>query len=339
MRTHLNTLFVTRENVYLRKDGAAVEVRQEGQTLLRVPLHNLDGIICMNWDASASSQLMAGCAEAGVTLSFCNPYGRFLAATRGFAHGNVMLRREQYRQADHSEDCLRIAGPMIAAKLANSRVILRRAIRDYGQNARIDQICRYLANEAESAASISSLDTLRGTEGEAASRYFSAFPELIRSPGFEMNGRSRRPPLDRVNALLSFCYSLLAHDCRSASESVGLDPAVGFLHRDRPGRPSLALDLMEELRPVLADRCVLTLINTRQISPSDFVTRESGAVELKEDSRKTVLTAWQERKQDEFVHPVLNEKVTYGLLPFIQARLLAKTIRADFDVYPAFLYK
>jgi len=339
MRTHLNTLFVTRENVYLRKDGAAVEVRQEGETLLRVPLHNLDGIVCMSWDASASSQLMAACAEAGVTLSFCNPYGRFLVATRGFVQGNVLLRRDQFRQADDLDACLQIASPMIAAKLANCRTVLRRALRDYGNNPLLEQTCQFLAHQAQSACTTPNLDTLRGLEGDAASRYFSAFPELMRSPGFEMSGRNRRPPTDRVNALLSFCYSLLAHDCRSALESVGLDPAVGFLHRDRPGRPSLALDLMEELRPVLADRCVLTLINTRKISPSDFVTRESGAVELKEDSRKTVLTAWQERKQDEFSHPVLNEKISYGLLPFIQARLLAKTIRKEFEIYPAFLYK
>lgn len=339
MRTHLNTLFVTRENVYLRKDGAAVEVRQEGETLLRVPLHNLDGIVCMSWDASASSQLMAGCAEAGVTLSFCNPYGRFLVATRGFVQGNVLLRREQYRQADDPETCCRIAGPMIAAKLANCRTVLRRALRDHGGNAELDQACRYLARKAERACSVPDLDELRGTEGESASRYFSVFSHCIRVPEFEMNGRSRRPPKDRVNALLSFCYSLLAHDCRSALESVGLDPAVGFLHRDRPGRPSLALDLMEELRPVIADRCLLALLNNRQITAEDFVVRESGAVELKEDSRKSVLTAWQERKQDEFTHPVLNEKITYGLLPFIQARLLAKTIRNDLEVYPAFLYR
>lgn len=339
MRTHLNTLFITRENVYLRKDGAAVEVRQEGETLLRVPLHNLEGIVCLSWDASASAQLMAGCAEAGVTLSFCNPYGKFLVAARGFTHGNVLLRREQYRKADDEPACLTIAGPMIAAKLANCRTVLRRAIRDHGENPEMDSVCRYLAREASNACSVPELDRLRGVEGEAASRYFSVLPQCIRATGFEMNGRTRRPPKDRVNALLSFAYSLLAHDCRSALETVGLDPAVGFLHRDRPGRPSLALDLMEELRPVLADRCVLALLNNRQIAPDDLVVRESGAVELKEDSRKKVLTFWQERKQDSFTHPVLDEKITYGLLPFIQARLLAKAIRGDLETYPAFLYK
>lgn len=339
MRQHLNTLFVTKENTYLAKDGAAVEVRFEGKSLLRVPLHNLDGIVALGWDIGASSQLMAGCAEAGVTLSFCNPYGKFLAAVRGFTHGNILLRRAQYRTADDPDASTRLAANMIAAKLANCRTVLLRAQRDHGENSEVEHCCRRLGNASEMALNAPDLDTLRGIEGDSAASYFSIFSILIKPPGLEFPGRVRRPPSDPVNALLSFAYSMLAHDCRSALESVGLDPQCGFLHRDRPGRPSLALDLMEELRPVFADRCVLTLLNRRQLGPEDFIHRESGAVELTEDARKKFLIAWQERKQDELTHPFLNEKISLGLLPFIQARLLARALRRDLDAYPAFLWR
>jgi CRISP-associated protein Cas1 len=337
LKTHLNTLFVTRENAYLTKDGAAVEVRHEGQSLLRIPLHNLEGIVALGWDIGASAQLMAACAEAGVSLSFCNPYGKFLAAVRGFTSGNILLRRAQYRVADDPIASTRIASSFIVAKLANSRTVLLRASRDHG--ADVDQASRLLQRNAEAALQAGNLESLRGLEGDAATAYFGTLPSLIQAPGFEFSGRNRRPPTDPVNALLSFAYSMLAHDCRSALESVGLDPQCGILHRDRPGRPSLALDLMEEFRPVIADRCVLTLINRKQINPADFQHRETGAVELKDESRKLFLTAWQERKQDELTHPFLNEKITFGLLPFIQARLLARALRGDLDAYPAFIYK
>lgn len=339
MRTHLNTLFVTREGVYLSKEGAAVDIRQNGESLLRVPLHNLDGIVAMGYDIGASSHLMAACAESGVTLSFCSPQGRFLAAVRGFTPGNVLLRRTQYRVSDDVSLSLKIAAPMIAAKLANCRTVLLRALRDHGPVPEIEDCTKWLARSAENTMRISDLDGLRGIEGDAAANYFSVFSKLLKGGEFDFSGRIRRPPLDPVNALLSFGYSLLAHDCRSALESCGLDAAVGFLHRDRPGRPSLALDLMEEFRPVLADRCVLTLINRRQLGPKDFRTQESGAVELTDEGRKLFLVTWQERKQDEIQHPFLEEKVTVGLLPFLQARLLARHLRGDLDTYPAFLWR
>jgi CRISPR-associated protein Cas1 len=339
MRQHLNTLFVTREGAYLKKDGAAVEVRQDGQTLLRVPLHNLDGIVCLGYDIGASAQLMAGCAEAGVTLSFCSPHGKFLAAARGFTPGNVLLRRAQYRQADAEADCIRHARSFVAAKVTNTRNILLRHTRDHTSHPEIDAALPVLRRNALAVLRAKSLEELRGIEGESASAYFAAFARLINVPGFEFPGRVRRPPTDPVNALLSFCYSLLAHDCRSALESVGLDAAVGFLHRDRPGRPSLALDLMEEFRPVFAERGVLTMLNRRQIQPGDFLHRETGAVELTDDARKRILVSWQERKQDEITHPFLQEKMSLGLVPFVQARLLARAIRGDLDAYPPFVWR
>lgn len=344
MRKHLNTLFVTLEGSYLRKDGAAVEVRHEGQTRLRVPLHNLDGIACFGWDIGCSAALMAACAEGGVALSFHSPHGKFLAAARGFTSGNILLRREQYRRADHEPASMAIAANMISAKLANTRNVLMRAARDHGEKSAerafaLNQAADHLAVRIGLASRATSLDTLRGIEGDAAAAYFAAFTHLLTNhdPEMRINGRSRRPPLDPVNALLSFLYVLLMHDCRSALESCGLDPQCGFLHRDRPGRPSLALDLMEEFRAFLADRTALSLINRQQITSRDFDVRENGAVRLKEDSRKKVLTAWQERKQDEITHPFLEEKTTVGLLPHLQARLLARHLRNDLDAYPAFL--
>jgi CRISPR-associated protein Cas1 len=342
MRTHLNTLFVTLEGAYLRKDGAAVEVRHDKQTKLRVPLHNLDGIVCFGWDCTASAALMGACAEADVALSFHTTHGKFLAAARGFTIGNILLRRAQYRAADQAESSLSIARNMIAAKISNCRHVIRRAGRDHREKnpagaeelaAASDQLTRRIRY----ATTATDLDSLRGIEGDAATHYFAAFPHLLTSQTFQIEGRNRRPPTDPVNALLSFLYTLLTHDCRSALESCGLDPQCGFLHRDRPGRPSLALDLMEEFRPLFADRAAITLINRRQITEKDFETKENGAVSLKPDSRKTVLNHWQERKQAEVLHPLLEEKVTLGLLPHLQARLLARHLRGDLDSYPAYL--
>ena len=344
MKQHLNTLFITLEGAWLAKNGQAVEVRHEKETKLRVPLQNLDGIVCLGWDISASAQLMAACAEAGVTLSFCSPHGKFLAAPTGFTSGNVLLRREQYRRADDPGACALIARNLIAAKIANSRTSLLRAVRDRPDAPgalQLQTTARYLGNRVATVACETSVDTVRGIEGDAAAAYFEVFQQLITvdDPSFMMKGRSRRPPLDPVNALLSFLYALLGHDCRSALAAAGLDAAVGFLHRDRPGRPSLALDLMEELRPVLADRTALALLNRRQLAGSDFETRENGAVFLREASRKKVLVEWQERKREELVHPYLQEKVTWGLVPHLQARLLARHLRGDLDAYPAFLWK
>lgn len=347
MRTHLNTLFVTLEGAYLRKDGAAVEIRHEGVTKLRVPLHNLDGIAAFGWDITASASLMHACAEADVALTFHNPHGKFLASSHGPIGGNVLLRRAQYRTADEEFQSVAIARNLIAAKIANTRALLQRSARDRGGRDadgafELQRASDSLSMRLELLNRAETLDSIRGIEGDSAVAYFAVFSRLVTIPHageFSLNGRTRRPPLDRVNALLSFLYALLAHDCRSAAESTGLDPQCGFLHRDRPGRPSLALDLMEEFRPVLADRAALTLINRQQIRVNDFEVKENGAVLLKEESRKTVLQHWQERKQTEIVHPFLQEKITIGLLPQIQARLLARHLRGDLDAYPAYLVR
>lgn len=344
MKKHLNTLFVTLDGAFLKKDGAAVEVRHEGESKLRVPLHNLDSIVTFGWDTCASAALMSACGEAGVGLSFHSPHGKFLASTTGGVSGNILLRRAQYRKSENKSDALLIAKNCIAAKLANTRNLLQRQLRDHPDipnhsiaSRAVDQ----LKNRLGHVRTALDLEELRGVEGEAATIWFGVFNDLIRSgdPKIKFSGRVKRPPTDPVNALLSFTYALLTQDCRSACESVGLDSQCGFLHQDRPGRHSLALDLIEEFRPVLADRFVLTLLNRRQITSQDFDYKENGAVILKEDSLKKVLVAWQERKQDEIVHPFLGEKMTIGLLPFIQCRLLARHLRGDHDAYPAMIWK
>ncbi len=344
MKRHLNTLFITLEGAFLRKDGAAVDIRHEGKSKLRVPLHNLDGIACFGWDCCATAALMAACSENDVALSFHTPYGKFISASNGFTSGNILLRREQYRRADKEEATLLIAGNIVSAKIANSRTTLLRAARDHGaknpeRGFALQQASEFLRPRIMRALGATNLDSLRGIEGDSATAYFAAFPHLITSGGDSMslNGRSRRPPRDPVNAMLSFVYTLLMHDCRSALEGCGLDSQCGFLHRDRPGRPSLALDLMEEFRSYLADRLVLSLINRGQIAAKDFRNEESGAVLLKDDSRKKVIAAWQEKKNTEVMHPFLQEKTTVGLLPHLQARLLARHLRGDLDAYPAFI--
>lgn len=346
MRQHLNTLYVTLEGAYLRKDGAAVEIRHEGETKLRVPLHNLEGIVTFGWDTTVSASLMAGCHEHGVSVTFLSPHGKFISSSYGGVSGNILLRREQYRRADSEPASLTIAQNMIAAKLHNTRTILQRAARDHGTKSAerahaLTRTADFLATRIAAVSRTTSLDSLRGIEGDSAAAYFATFNHLLTTddPAFQLNGRSKRPPLDRTNALLSFLYVLLAHDCRSACETVGLDPQSGFLHQPRPGRHSLALDLMEEFRPLFADRLALSLINRQQIRPEDFEIQQSGAVFLKDDSRKKILTAWQERKQEILHHPFIDEKITFGLLPQIQARLLARYLRGDHDAYPAYLHK
>lgn len=343
MKEHLNTLFITTEGAYLAKDGQAVAVRIERKTQLRVPLHNLDGIVCFG-RVGCSPSAMAACAEAGVTISLLNRHGRFQAAVQGFSPGNVLLRRRQYRLADNPDAACQIARNMIAAKIANARSVLLRSARDTSQPAVRDTlltVARRMATDVESARSCTSLERLRGLEGDSASRYFDTFPQLIAvsDAAFAFQGRSRRPPLDPVNALLSFLYSLLAHDARSACEASGLDAAVGFLHRDRPGRPGLALDLMEEFRPFIADRLALSLINRRQVTPAGFTTTASGAVLMDDKTRKKVLVAYQKRKQTTITHPVLGEKTTLGMLLHLQARLLARHLRGDLDAYPPFIWR
>lgn len=346
MRRHLNTIYVTSEDAWLRKDGANIVVEVEGAERGRAPLHMIEGVMCFG-RAGASPALLAACAEAGITVSFVSPNGRFLARVEGPRTGNVLLRRTQYRIADDPARAVPIVRGIVAAKAANQRAVVRRALRDHGSamapgvRTAIEEAERRLTDAARRTLIAADVAILRGIEGEAALVYFGVFDRLIRVEGEEMRfrGRSRRPPLDRINALLSFLYAMLGHDCRSALESVGLDPQVGYLHADRPGRASLALDLMEELRPVLADRLALSLINRRQLGPSDFIVEDGGAVLLKEDARKAVLVAWQDRKKDELKHPFLGETVTVGLIAHIQAQLLSRHLRGDLDGYPAFIWK
>ena len=346
MRRHLNTLYVTTEDAWLHKDGENAVVKVDRAERGRVPLHLLGGIVCFG-AVGATPALLGHCAERGICISFLSRYGRFLARIEGPVSGNVLLRRCQYRATDDAESNAALTRNIVVGKLLNQRTVVRRALRDHGKNTpddaltRLEKCERRLSDTARRAARSQATDTLRGIEGEAARAYYEVFGDLIRREerAFEFARRSRRPPLDPVNALLSFLYTLLVHDCRSALETVGLDSAVGFLHRERPGRPSLALDLMEELRPVLADRLALSLINRQQLSMDDFETAVSGAVSLRERPRKTVLVAYQERKKGELTHPFLNEKTSLGLVPFVQATLLARRLRGDLDGYPPFLWR
>jgi CRISPR-associated protein Cas1 len=340
----LNTLYATTEGVRLRKDGENIVAEVDGAERRRVPLHMLGSVVVFG-ATSISPPLIGALARGGITLVLLDRQGRFEARVEGPVSGNVLLRRAQYCASEQPDEIVR---SIVTAKIANQRVVLQRALRDHGAEMstehratveatvdRLERILRRVAFMNEGA------DAMRGSEGEAANGYFAVFGGLVRSPDPDVrfNGRSRRPPRDPVNALLSFLYTLLTHDCRSAAESVGLDPAVGFLHRDRPGRPSLALDLMEELRPVLADRLALSLINRRQVRGGDFETRDGGAVLLSEAGRKTVLTAWQERKKEERRHPFLDEMAPLGLVPFLQAQLLARHLRGDLDGYPPWFWK
>lgn len=343
MKKHLNTLFVTTQGAYLAKEGETVLVRVKKETRLRVPIHTLGGIVCFG-NVLCSPFLMGFCAEKDVAVSFLTEYGRFLARVQGPVSGNVLLRREQYRWADDMDVSARMARAILIGKVANCRTVLRRGLRDHAEkmnSSEVKEAVTRLGNSLDSLQVGLPLNSLRGIEGEAAHTYFRVFDHLIVSQkeAFVFRERNRRPPLDRVNCLLSFIYTLLMHDVRSALETVGLDPAVGFLHRDRPGRPGLALDMMEEFRPFLADRLVLSLINLNQVQESGFTESESGAVLMDDETRKSVLVAYQKRKQDEIFHPFIEEKVTVGLLFHMQALLLARYLRGDLDGYPCFIWK
>lgn len=346
MRRMLNTLYVTSEGAWLRKDGANVVVEVNGAEQGRVPLHMLEGVVSFG-RPGCSPALMAACAEAGIAISHLEPNGRFLARVEGARSGNVLLRRVQHRAADDPTRAVPIVRGVVAAKAANQRAVLLRALRDHGgtmaAEAReaLEAAERRLGHVARRTLAVAEVDALRGLEGEAAAAYFAVFDHLVRAegPAFRFRGRSRRPPLDRMNALMSFLYAMLGHDCRAAAEAHGLDPQVGFLHADRPGRAGLALDLMEELRPVLADRLALSLVNRGQLRAEDFVVEEAGGVRLADAARKTVLVAWQERKRDELRHPFLGEPAPLGMVAHLQAQLLARHLRGDLDGYPAFLWR
>lgn len=343
MKKLLNTLYITTENAYLALDGENVVVQSDGNTLGRLPLHMIDGIMAFGY-IGASPALMGKCAEMNKSLVFLKPSGRFLAKVTGKSYGNILLRREQYRVCDDPERSLAIAKNIISAKLANCGAVLSRAVRDHA--LRIDtekfaQIGAALQNGKVNAYRAPGADTLRGLEGECASLYFSVFDAMIlqQKEDFFYQGRSRRPPMDNVNAMLSLSYSLLTSMCVSALESVGLDAYAGVYHTERPGRCSLALDLVEEFRSPFADRFVLTSINKKSICGRDFVEKESGGILLTEDGRKKFLSLWQQKKKEEIVHPFLQEKVEWGLLPYVQAMLLAKYIRGDIDEYPPFVWR
>ena len=343
MKKLLNTLYVTTQGAYLAKEGETVVVKVNQEVRLRVPIHTIGGIVCFG-NVSCSPFLMGFCGENGVGISFLTESGRFLARVHGPVSGNILLRREQYRRADDQSYSAKMATAFVVGKVANCRTVLQRVLRDHAQKTDEHALRRSVDDLSRSLESLSlnqTLDVVRGLEGDAAHTYFNVFDHLIvaQKERFSFQERNRRPPLDNVNCLLSFLYTLLVHDCRSALESVGLDPACGFLHRDRPGRPSLALDLMEEFRPFLADRLALSLINLRQVQGKDFKEMETGAVMMNDETRKTLLVAYQERKQEEIIHPFLDEKITIGLLFHLQALLLARCLRGDLDVYPPFIWK
>lgn len=343
MKKFLNTLYITTQGAYLSKEGESVLVRVERETRLRVPIHTLAGIVCFG-NVLCSPFLMHHCAEHNVLVSFLSEHGRFLARVNGPVNGNVRLRRAQYRIADDYERSAVVARGFLLGKAANARTVLMRAVRDHEHVPQMADVAATASRIAMLAGHMereNDLDALRGREGDISRNYFEVFDHLIvaQKNDFTFQERNRRPPLDKVNAMLSFVYTLVAHDCIGALEAVGLDPQVGFLHRDRPGRPSLALDLMEEFRPLLADRLVLSLVNLKQVQAKGFQTTESGAVEMADETRKTLLVAYQKRKQEELKHPFIGEPAPLGICFHLQALLLARYIRGDLDGYPPFVWK
>lgn len=343
MRKLLNTLFVTTSGAYVAKEGECIVVKVDGEVRLRVPFHALEGVVCLG-QVGCSPQAMEACTESGITLTFLTEHGRFLARVEGRQTGSINLRRSQYRKSCDVNDALHLSKSIVFAKILNSRQVLLRAMRDHGARhdfIAVREVVRHLRWYGLRVKDATTLDELRGLEGDTARRYFSVLRHLVtrEDHAFDFSERSRRPPLDRINCLLSFVYTLLVHDCRGALEAVGLDPQAGFLHRDRPGRPSLALDLMEEFRAPMCDRLVLSLVNRQQISSSDFEVSAAGGVTLRDKARKTVLCAWQDRKKEELIHPFLREKLPLGVFHHVQARLLARSIRGDLDAYPPFFWR
>ena len=340
MRKLLNTLYVTTPEAYLSKDGLNVVVSVKQQEVFRIPAINIEGIVTFGY-MGASPGLMKLCSDSGISLTFLSPNGRFVSRVQGATHGNVLLRKAQYALSDDEGWSLHVAQLMIAAKIQNYRNILRRYIRDYGDCQEVDDAVRVLDANKRYALHAEDKTKLMGFEGIASNAYFEVLPKLIlnQKESFPFNGRNRRPPKDAVNAMLSLAYTLIANDITAALEAVGLDPYVGFLHTLRPGRTSLSLDLMEEFRAYLGDRFVLSLINMRQITPKDFLYQGEDGVILTDSGRRTFISAWQNRKRETITHPYLNEKVEIGLLPYLQAMMLARYIRKDIDDYPVFLIK
>ena len=343
MRKLLNTLYVMTDSCYLTLDGENIVIQNGDKALGRFPLHTLENIMCFTYKG-ATPALMGACAERKIGMSFFSPRGAFLARVVGKEYGNVLLRKEQYRISDDEKRSIAYAKNMIVGKVFNSRWSIERTLRDHAYRVdaeKMKQVSNNLYETLPKLDSVSGLDELRGIEGKAAEQYFSVLNDMIlnQKEDFAFTRRNRRPPLDNINAILSFAYTILAGDCANALSSVGLDPYVGFMHGDRPGRTSLALDLMEELRPVLADRFILTLVNTKAIQVVHFERQKDNAVLLNEDGRKVFFNAWQNHKKETITHPYLKEKIEWGLVPYVQALLLARTIRGDIDEYPPFLWK
>ncbi len=342
MRKLLNVIYVTSPDAYLSLEGETIVIKRDNQTAVHLPLHNIENILCFGY-AGASPALMASCAERNIGIAFLSPYGRFLARVIGRTKGNVLLRKRQYLLSEDNEASVELGSSFLIGKIYNSRKVIERATRDHALVVDVGEL-----NEASLSLKVlvrslkdcRNINDLMGFEGNAARVYFGVFNHFIlhQKQSFFFTERSRRPPLDNLNALLSFFYTILASEVLSALESVGLDPYVGFLHQDRPGRPSLALDLMEELRPIFADRLALTLINRKQIHPDGFIQKESGGIIMNDITKKTVLTAWQEKKKEEIMHPFLREKIEFGLIPYVQALLLARHIRGDLDAYPPYFW-
>lgn len=343
MKKVFNTLFITTQGTYLSKERETVAVHLDDDKKVRFPFHNLDGIVCFG-NVKLSPWLIGACGEKNITISYLTENGKYLGRFVGAVSGNVLLRRQQYRVADNDSQKADIASNMVIGKIANARFCLERYTRDYPDNkgvAQVKEVSGKLRKAINRLENSNSTDTIRGIEGEAGALYFSVFDNLIlkQKKDFKFTGRNRRPPIDPVNALLSFIYTLLHHDCVSACEATGLDPAVGFLHVDRPGRNSLALDLMEEFRTPLADRLVLSLINRQQISSNDFKSHVSGAVYMNDKAKKTIIDAWQSRKKDILTHPFMGEKTTIGAVFFYQALLLSRYLRGDLEAYPPFFWR
>lgn len=343
MRHLLNTIYLTQPDFYVFKEGETIVIEKQGQKILQLPIHNIEGIVVMN-QLTITPALMEMCSENKIHISFISFTGKFLVKIQNPIHGNVRLRRKQYRVADSKADSLLLAKNFVTGKVYNCRCVLQRLLRDHSEKIeteKIDQVIRALNRTLRVIEKAPDLQKLLGIEGEAAKYYYSIFGSLITNPDtlFCFNGRSRRPPLDEINAMLSFFYTLLAHDVEAALETVGLDPQVGFYHQERPGRSSLALDIMEELRPYIVDRFVVTLINNRQVNINDFVKKENEAVLIEPEARKKLLNIWQQRKQETIIHPFLKEKIEIGLIPYVQALLMARYVREDLDGYPPFLMR
>jgi len=343
MKKHLNTLFITNEKASIFRENQTIVVKVEKEIKLRVPIHTIGGVVCFGM-VYFSPQAVGFCAENGVTISFLSPNGKFFARVIGPTSGNILLRKRQFKYSDDLLISAEIAKSFVIGKILNSRAVISRAIRDHQQKVNAKKLkevvsrLTWIANKTEKEID---LDKIRGNEGEASRIYFNVFNELIttQKEDFVFNVRNRRPPLDYINSMLSFVYTLLLHDIRSALETVGLDPQAGFLHRDRPGRLGLALDMMEEFRPFFADRLVLSMINLRKVRKNGFKIMENGAVYMEEKTKKEILKSYQNRKQNIIIHPFLKEKTTVGLLFFVQAILLARFIRGDLEDYPPFIWK